>query len=53
MKLITKRVTVYDEDTALRMYDHYKRLKNLYDDDTNYIEYMCLVDDEGEVLDEC
>lgn len=53
MKLITKRITYYDEDTARKMFDHYKRLKNLYDDEDNYIDYMCLVDEEGDIIDEC
>lgn len=54
MYLITKRVTHYDNDEdCVKMYNHYILLKNKYDDDDNYIDYMKIVNDEGELIDEC
>lgn len=54
MYLITKRVTYYNtKDEVIKMYNHYLKCMRDYDYDDDYIDYLKILNDDGEVIDEC
>ena len=50
--LVTKRKTYLTNIEALKMFSHYKRVLDVIGSDTNYLDYVMLIDDNGEIVKE-
>lgn len=54
MFLIVNHVLYYhDKESCLKAYNEYLERNESFGTDDDYIDYMKIVDDEGELIDEC